>query len=214
MKKEENKTINQFDSDHIDWLKDKLSFIQKNQFANTLYDRENPFKVTQEELDFICEEDQKSERYFMDYLLKEWDSKTKKYVPRWIRNPYQTDAQVKRYLSYYFSKKCKDKISRLRITSENMLEQKVTTKTIDTNEDVKISLREYWFDERYKPWTQEENFSYKDIIEFSHDIEFKVVDEKDSEYFKHCEYLKSSKKVDPKVIDQSVDLIKERSSIQ
>ena len=29
MKKEENKTINQFDSDHIDWLKDKLSFIQK-----------------------------------------------------------------------------------------------------------------------------------------------------------------------------------------
>lgn len=194
MKKEEIKRINQFDSDHIDWLKDKLSFIQKNQFADTIYDRENPLRVTKPELDFICEEDQKSERYFMDYLLKEWDSRIKKYSPRWVRQPYQTDAQVKRYLSYYFSTKCKDKISNLRITSENMLEQKVTTKTIDTNEDLKISLREYWFDERYKPWTQEENFSYKDIIEFSHDIEFKVVDEKDSEYFQHCEYLKSNKK--------------------
>jgi hypothetical protein len=194
MKKKEKKRINQFDSDHIDWLKDKLSFIQKNQFADTLYDRENPLKVTQAELDFICEEDQKSERYFMDYLLKEWDSRIKKYSPRWVRQPYQTDAQVKRYLSYYFSKKCKDKISNLRITSENMLEQKVTTKTIDTNEDVKISLREYWFDKIYKPWTQKENFSYKDIIEFSHNIEFKVVDEKDSEYFQHYEYLKSNKK--------------------
>ena len=213
MKKEENKTINQFDSDHIDWLKDKLSFIQKNQFANTLYDRENPFKVTQAELDFICEEDQKSERYFMDYLLKEWNPRTKKYSPRWIRQPYQTDSQVKRYLSYYFSKKCKDKISNLRITSERMLEKKVYVFNYETNQDETMFLRENWFDERYRPWTQEENFSYKDIIEFSHDIKFEVVDEKDSEYFKHCEYLKS-KEVDPKVVNQSVDLIKEQSSIQ
>ena len=213
MKKEENKTINQFDSDHIDWLKDKLSFIQKNQFANTLYDRENPFKVTQAELDFICEEDQKSERYFMDYLLKEWNPRTKKYSPRWVRQPYQTDSQVKRYLSYYFSKKCKDKISNLRITSERMLEKKVYVFNYETNQDETMFLRENWFDERYRPWTQEENFSYKDIIEFSHDIKFEVVDEKDSEYFKHCEYLKS-KEVDPKVVNQSVDLIKEQSSIQ
>ena len=213
MKKEENKTINQFDSDHIDWLKDKLSFIQKNQFAHTLYDRENPLKVTQAELDFICEEDQKSERYFMDYLLKEWDSRAKRHIPRWVRQPYQTDSQVKRYLSYYFSKKCKDKISNLRITSERMLEKKVYVFNYETNQDETMSLRENWFDERYKPWTQEEIFSYKDIIEFSHDIKFKVVDEKDSEYFKHCEYLKS-KEVDPKVVNQSVDLIKEQSSIQ
>jgi len=213
MKKEENKTINQFDSDHIDWLKDKLSFIQKNQFAHTLYDRENPLKVTQAELDFICEEDQKSERYFMDYSLKEWDSRAKRHIPRWVRQPYQTDSQVKRYLSYYFSKKCKDKISNLRITSERMLEKKVYVFNYETNKDETMSLRENWFDERYKPWTQEENFSYKDIIEFSHDIKFKVVDEKDSEYFKHCEYLKS-KEVDPKVVNQSVDLIKEQSSIQ
>lgn len=213
MKKEENKTINQFDSDHIDWLKDKLSFIQKNQFANTLYDRENPFKVTQAELDFICEEDQKSERYFMDYLLKEWNPRSKTYSPRWVRQPYQTDSQVKRYLSYYFSKKCKDKISNLRITSERMLEKKVYVFNYETNQDETMFLRENWFDERYRPWTQEENFSYKDIIEFSHDIKFKVVDEKDSEYFQHCEYLKS-KEVDPKVVNQSVDLIKEQSSIQ
>ena len=213
MKKEENKTINQFDSDHIDWLKDKLSFIQKNQFADTLYDRENPFKVTQAELDFICEEDQKSERYFMDYLLKEWNPRIKKYSPRWVRQPYQTDSQVKRYLSYYFSKKCKDKISNLRITSERMLEKKVYVFNYETNQDETMFLRENWFDERYRPWTQEENFSYKDIIEFSHDIKFEVVDEKDSEYFKHCEYLKS-KEVDPKVVNQSVDLIKEQSSIQ
>ena len=213
MKKEENKTINQFDSDHIDWLKDKLSFIQKNQFADTLYDRENPFKVTQAELDFICEEDQKSERYFMDYFLKEWNPRSKTYSPRWVRQPYQTDSQVKRYLSYYFSKKCKDKISNLRITSERMLEKKVYVFNYETNQDETMFLRENWFDERYRPWTQEENFSYKDIIEFSHDIKFEVVDEKDSEYFKHCEYLKS-KEVDPKVVNQSVDLIKEQSSIQ
>lgn len=213
MKQEEKKLINQFNSDHIDWLKTKLSFIQKNSLAHTLYNRENPFKVTQAELDFICNEDQKSERYFMDYSLQEWDSKAKRHFPRWVRQPYLTDAQVKRYLSYYFSKKCKDKISRLRITSENMLEQKVTVKTIDTNEYVKISLREYFFDGRYKPWTEEEHFSHKDIIEFAHDIKFEVVDEKDSEYFKHCEYLKS-KEVNPKVVNQSVDLIKEQSSIQ
>ena len=186
MKKEENKTINQFDSDHIDWLKDKLSFIQKNQFAYTLYDRENPLKVTQAELDFICEEDQKSERYFMDYLLKEWNPRTKKYSPRWVRQPYQTDSQVKRYLSYYFSKKCKDKISNLRITSERMLEKRVHVFNYETNQDETMFLRENWFDERYRPWTQEENFSYKDIIEFSHDIKFEVVDEKDSEYYKDC----------------------------
>lgn len=186
MKKEENKTINQFDSDHIDWLKDKLSFIQKNQFAYTLYDRENPLKVTQAELDFICEEDQKSERYFMDYLLKEWNPRTKKYSPRWVRQPYQTDSQVKRYLSYYFSKKCKDKISNLRITSERMLEKRVHVFNYETNQDETMFLRENWFDERYRPWTQEENFSYKDIIEFSHEIKFEVVDEKDSEYYKDC----------------------------
>ena len=186
MKKEETKTIDQFDSDHLKWLKDKLSFIQKNQFAYTLYDRENPLKVTQAELDFICEEDQKSERYFMDYLLKEWNPRTKKYSPRWVRQPYQTDSQVKRYLSYYFSKKCKDKISNLRITSERMLEKRVHVFNYETNQDETMFLRENWFDERYRPWTQEENFSYKDIIEFSHEIKFEVVDEKDSEYYKDC----------------------------
>ena len=162
MKKEEKKTINLFDSDHIDWLKDKLSFIQKNQFADTLYDRENPLRVTKAELDFICDEDKKSQRFFMDYHLEEYHSKSKTYTFRWVRDPYLTDAQVKRYLSYYFSKKCKDKISNLRITSEKLLEQEVIRFRYDTNEDVKITLREYWFDERYKPWTQEENFSYKD----------------------------------------------------
>ena len=80
------------------------------------------------------------------------------------------------------------KISNLKITSEKMLEQKVTSKTIGTNKDVKVSLREYWFDERYKPFT--DTFHYSSIIEFAHRIKFEVVDEKDSEYFN----LKSKKK--------------------
>jgi len=191
MKKEEKKTINLFDSDHIDWLKDKLSFIQKNQFADTLYDRENPLRVTKAELDFICDEDKKSQRFFMDYHLEEYHSKSKTYTFRWVRDPYLTDAQVKRYLSYYFSKKCKDKISNLKITSEKLLEEEVIKFRYDTNENVKVSLREYWFDERYKPFT--DRYPHSFIIEFAHGIKFQVVDEKDSDYFKHCEYLKSNK---------------------
>jgi len=188
MKKEETKTIDQFDSDHIKWLKDILSFIQKNSLVDKIYNRENPLKVTKAELDFICDEDKKSQRFFMDYHLEKHDSKSKTYDFQWVRDPYLTDSQVKRILSYYFSKKCKDKISNLKITSEKMLEQKVTSKTIGTNKDVKVSLREYWFDERYKPFT--DTFHYSSIIEFAHRIKFEVVDEKDSEYFN----LKSKKK--------------------
>ena len=188
MKKEETKTIDQFDSDHLKWLKDTLSFIQKNSLVDKIYNRENPLRVTKAELDFICDEDKKSQRFFMDYHLEKYNSKSKTYDFQWVRDPYLTDSQVKRILSYYFSKKCKDKISNLKITSEKMLEQKVTLKTIGTNEDVKVSLREYWFDERYKPFT--DTFHYSFIIEFAHRIKFEVVDEKDSEYFN----LKSKKK--------------------
>lgn len=184
----------QFDSDHIDWLKDKLSVIQNNPNAWIEYNSATPFKVTQAELDFICEEDKKIERYFMDYLLDEWCPKAKRHFPRWIRDPYLTDAQVKSHLSYFFSKNCKDKISNLRITSEDMLEKKVTAKRRDTNEEVEVSLRENYFGGAYEPWTNRKDFPQACIIEFAHKVSFKIVDEKDSEYFAHTSSNNNQKK--------------------
>lgn len=184
----------QFDSDHIDWLKDKLSVIQNNPNAWIEYNSATPFKVTQAELDFICEEDKKTERYFMDYLLKEWNPRSKTYSPRWIRDPYMTDAQVKKQLSYFFSKNYKHKISNLRITSEDMLEKKVTAKRIDTNEEVEVSLRENYFGGAYEPWTNRKDFPQACIIEFAHKVSFKIVDEKDSEYFAHTSSNNNQKK--------------------
>lgn len=184
----------QFDSDHIDWLKDKLSVIQNDPIAFIQYNEVTPFKVTQAELDFICEEDKKTERYFMDYLLKEWNPRSKTYSPRWIRDPYMTDAQVKKQLSYFFSKNYKHKISNLRITSEDMLEKKVTAKRIDTNEEVEVSLRENYFGGAYEPWTNRKDFPQACIIEFAHQVRFKIVDEKDSEYFAHTSSNNNQKK--------------------
>ena len=125
--RQENELVKKWGKEHLNWLRETLSYIQKDSLVSQTYTHYNPLNITKEECDFLEEEDKKSPRYFVDYGLDEYKKEYKSYSPRWVREPFQTDSQVKRILSYYFNKenKVKDRVRNLRITDEECLDYNI-----------------------------------------------------------------------------------------
>ena len=161
--RQENELVKKWGKEHLNWLRETLSYIQKDSLVSQTYTHYNPLNITKEECDFLEEEDKKSPRYFVDYGLDEYKKEYKSYSPRWVREPFQTDSQVKRILSYYFNKenKVKDRVRNLRITDEECLDYNIDDACNNENE---ISLRE-------RCWTRDIVFLWsKTKIEVSQNI--------------------------------------------
>ena len=177
--RQENELVKKWGKEHLNWLRETLSYIQKDSLVSQTYTHYNPLNITKEECDFLEEEDKKSPRYFVDYGLDEYKKEYKSYSPRWVREPFQTDSQVKRILSYYFNKenKVKDRVRNLRITDEECLDYNIDDGYVE--EQGEISLREKMFSKRYCF-----SMDWKHKIEISHRISINIVeDKKDSDYF-------------------------------
>ena len=176
--RQENELVKKWGEEHLNWLRETLSYIQKNSLVSRTYTHFNPLNITKEECDFLEEEDKKSPRYFVDYGLDEYKKEYKSYSPRWVREPFQTDSQVKRILSYYFNKenKVKDRVRNLRITDEECLDYNIDDGYVE--EQGEISLREKMFSKRYCF-----SMDWKHKIEISHRISINIVEEKDSDFF-------------------------------
>ena len=177
--RQENELVKKWGKEHLNWLRETLSYIQKDSLVSQTYTHYNPLNITKEECDFLEEEDKKSPRYFVDYGLDEYKKEYKSYSPRWVREPFQTDSQVKRILSYYFNKenKVKDRVRNLRITDEECLDYNIDDGYVE--EQGEISLREKMFSKRYCF-----SMKWKTKIEVSHRISINIVeDKKDSDYF-------------------------------
>ena len=177
--RQENELVKKWGKEHLNWLRETLSYIQKNSLVSRTYTHYNPLNITKEECDFLEEEDKKEPRYFVDYGLDEYKKEYKSYSPRWVREPFQTDSQVKRILSYYFNKenKVKDRVRNLRITDEECLDYNIDDGYVE--EQGEISLREKMFSKRYCF-----SMKWKNKIEVSHRISINIVeDKKDSDYF-------------------------------
>ena len=177
--RQENELVKKWGKEHLNWLRETLSYIQKDSLVSQTYTHYNPLNITKEECDFLEEEDKKSPRYFVDYGLDEYKKEYKSYSPRWVREPFQTDSQVKRILSYYFNKenKVKDRVRNLRITDEECLDYNIDDGYVE--EQGEISLREKMFSKRYCF-----SMDWKHKIELAHRISINIVeDKKDSDYF-------------------------------
>ena len=176
--RQENELVKKWGKEHLNWLRETLSYIQKDSLVSQTYTHYNPLNITKEECDFLEEEDKKSPRYFVDYGLDEYKKEYKSYSPRWVREPFQTDSQVKRILSYYFNKenKVKDRVRNLRITDEECLDYNIDDGYVE--EQGEISLREKMFSKRYCF-----SMKWKTKIEVSHRISINIVEEKDSDFF-------------------------------
>ena len=171
--RQENELVKKWGKEHLNWLRETLSYIQKDSLVSQTYTHYNPLNITKEECDFLEEEDKKSPRYFVDYGLDEYKKEYKSYSPRWVREPFQTDSQVKRILSYYFNKenKVKDRVRNLRITDEECLDYNIDDGYVE--EQGEISLREQMFSKRYCF-----SMKWKSKIEVSHRISINIVEEK------------------------------------
>lgn len=164
----ENNLIKRFGAVRLKELRLNLDFIQNNEFANQLFSTDTPFKVTQEELLFLEEEDKLNRRYFVDFTLWELTKDEKTFFPRWIREPFQTDTQVKRTLEWI--NETNQKVEGLSIISENVLDEEVNCLMKDGSYK-HYPLRVVRFDERYD-WRK---LSWMDKIKLNHNVFIKVV---------------------------------------
>jgi hypothetical protein len=164
----ENNLIKRFGAVRLKELRLNLDFIQNNEFANQLFSTDTPFKVTQEELLFLEEEDKLNRRYFVDFTWWELTKDEKTFYPRWIREPFQTDTQVKRTLEWI--NETNQKVEGLSIISENVLDEEVNCLMKDGSYK-HYPLRVVRFDERYD-WRK---LSWMDKIKLTHNVFIKVV---------------------------------------
>lgn len=164
----ENNLIKRFGAVRLKELRLNLDFIQNNEFANQLFSTDTPFKVTQEELLFLEEEDKLNRRYFVDFTWWELSKDEKTFSPRWIREPFQTDTQVKRTLEWI--NETNQKVEGLSIISENVLDEEVNCLMKDGSYK-HYPLRVVRFDERYD-WRK---LSWMDKIKLNHNVFIKVV---------------------------------------
>ena len=70
--RQENELVKKWGKEHLNWLRETLSYIQKDSLVSQTYTHYNPLNITKEECDFLEEEDKKSPRYFVDYGLDEY----------------------------------------------------------------------------------------------------------------------------------------------
>jgi len=162
----EKNLIKRFGAVKLKQLRSDLDFIQNNEFANQFFSTDTPFKVTQEELLFLEEEDKLNRRYFVDFTWWELSKDEKTFSPRWIREPFQTETQVKRTLEWI--NETNQKVENLSITSENVLDEEVNCLMKDGSYK-HYPLRVVRFDERYDwrrfPWVHKIYLTHKVSIE-------------------------------------------------
>jgi len=164
----EKNLIKRFGAVRLKQLRSELDFIQNNEFANQFFSTDNPFKVTQEELLFLEEEDKLNQRYFVDFAWWELSEDEKTFSPRWIREPFQTETQVKRTLGWI--NETNQKVENLSITSEKVLDEEVNCLMKDGSYK-HYPLRVVRFDERYD-W---QRFPWVHKIYLTHGVSIKVV---------------------------------------
>jgi len=164
----EKNLIKRFGAVRLKQLRSELDFIQNNEFANQFFSTDNPFKVTQEELLFLEEEDKLNQRYFVDFAWWELSEDEKTFSPRWIREPFQTETQVKRTLGWI--NETNQKVENLSITSEKVLDEEVNCLMKDGSYK-HYPLRVVRFDERYD-WRR---FPWVHKIYLTHGVSIKVV---------------------------------------
>jgi len=164
----EKNLIKRFGAVRLKQLRSELDFIQNNEFANQFFSTDNPFKVTQEELLFLEEEDKLNRRYFVDFTWWELSKDEKTFSPRWIREPFQTETQVKRTLEWI--NETNQKVENLSITSEKVLDEEVNCLMKDGSYK-HYPLRVVRFDERYD-WRR---FPWVHKIYLTHGVSIKVV---------------------------------------
>jgi len=168
----EAELLERFGETRLETLRDDLDLIQNNCCVNFLYNDKNPLLVTPEELVFLEEEDKLQKRFFVDFSLSEFNKDTKSFDHRWVRQPFQTNTQVKRTLEWIF--KTNQKVKNLSIIDENDLDEEVNCLMKDGSYK-HFPLRVVRFDERYSwkkmPW------SWK--IRMTHDVCLKVVTQKE-----------------------------------
>ena len=169
--KREKELLDRFGEDRLQRLRKSLDYIQNNEFVHAIFTNANPLKVTPEELVFLEEEDKLERRYFVDFGLREYHKETKSFSPRWVRIPFQTNAQVKRTLKWIF--KTNQKVEDLNIIDENDLDLKVDWEKKDGS-PLQLPLRVVRYSERYNF-----DFDWKHKIELSHKISIEVVSQKE-----------------------------------
>ena len=171
--------IDRFGIDRLKELRKSLDTIQNNQFAWSLFTKERPLVVTPEELIFLEEEDRRTtKRYMVDFGLEEYDEEDDHWLPRWVRMPFQSDAQVKRTLKHLL--KTNQKFDDLRIIDD----QTLNFTCIEPGKPLPDPKLEDYFTPREvlfgKTYVKGSQFDWKHKIEFSHkvNIEVKVNDKK------------------------------------
>jgi len=167
----ENKLIKKFGENRIKYLRSSLDLIQNSDIVEIFFSKDTPLTVTNEELIFLEEEDKKTERYFVDYNLKEYYESIKNWSSRWVRQPFQTDFQVKRLLKELHDTNQMKNVSNLSITSETVLDNEINL--LQENGTTKqVPLRLYRFKRMYD-WVP---LSWSDKIKITHKVSFKIVE--------------------------------------
>ena len=116
----EEELIDRFGLDRLKQLRKSLDHIQNNEFAYATFSKETPLKVTPEELVFLEEEDfRTTKRSMVDFNLNDYNKENNHWLPKWVRLPFQSDAQVKRTLKWLF--KTHQKFENLRIIDDETL---------------------------------------------------------------------------------------------
>lgn len=168
----EKELLERFGKERLEYLRDRLEFIQDNHIPHFVFNEKHPLIVTPEELIFLEEEDKLKLRFFVDFILFEFNKDSKTFYPRWVRQPFQTDEQVKNTL--FWISKTNQKIENLSIIDENTLDLDVNCPMKDGSYE-HFPLRIVRFDERYC-W---KDLTWKDKIEISTKIVIKVVTQKE-----------------------------------
>jgi len=167
-----NRLIEKFGKNRLRFLRSSLDLIQNCDIVKVFFSKDNPLTVTNEELIFLEEEDKlTTERYFVDYKLKEYYKNIKDWSSRWVRKPFQTDTQVKRLLKDLHKTKQMKNVSNLSITSEKVLDEEVKYFRKDGTY-THYPLRVVRFNGMYD-WTE---FSWSDKIRIIHKVFFEIVE--------------------------------------
>ena len=167
----EKKLLERFGKERLEYLRYSLDDIQ-NDIAYAIFSNNTPLIVTNEELIFLEEEDKLQKRFFVDFMLYEFNKDTKSFFPRWCRQPFQTNTQVKGTLKWIY--KTNQKVEYLSIIDENDLDLDVNCPMKDGSYK-HYPLRVVRFDERYS-WKE---LSWKHKIHITHDVWIKVVTQKE-----------------------------------
>jgi len=167
-----NRLIEKFGKNRLRFLRSSLDLIQNCDIVEVFFSKDNPLTVTNEELIFLEEEDKlTTERYFVDYKLKEYYKNIKDWSSRWVREPFQTDTQVKRLLKDLHKTKQMKNVSNLSITSEKVLDKEVNCLMKDDSYK-HYPLRVVRFNGMYD-WT---SLSWSDKIKIVHKVYFEIVE--------------------------------------